>query len=87
MLWVFLHSLMFILITLQLLFFLRVSENFSNLVKLIRTVFSRIVPFTMFLLIWMLLNCLLYKIGGYTLIWEENGTQYNHVFLFVGIFL
>jgi hypothetical protein len=40
MLWVFIHCAMLVLITFKVMFFMRVDENFSSLVKLINNVIS-----------------------------------------------
>jgi hypothetical protein len=62
--WVFIHSLIILLIAFKLMFFMRVNEDFSNLVELVSSVFSQIGPFTVFLAMWMIVNSLLYNISG-----------------------
>lgn len=85
MVWAFVHCAMMVLITFKLMFFMRVSENFSSLVKLINNVISQVGPFTVFFLMWLGTVCMMYKISGITLI-EGNSDYYNISPIF-GLFL
>jgi hypothetical protein len=61
---VLLNNLMVILITLKIMFFLRVSESFANLVKLMADVVTQIGPFTIFLVMWLITVSLMYAVSG-----------------------
>jgi hypothetical protein len=76
--WVIIHSLIILLITFKLMFFMRVSENFSNLVQLITTVLFQIGPFIVFLIMWMIVNSLLYNISGVE-IYDINDNDYHEL--------
>jgi len=51
----------------KLMYYMRVSKSFSSLVKLINAVLSTVGPFTVFLVMWMIALCMLYKVSGFTL--------------------
>jgi predicted membrane protein len=85
MLWVFIHSAMLVLITFKLMFFMRVSENFSSLVKLINNVIAQVGPFTIFFTMWMITMCLLFRVSGITLI--EGSDDYPEVNGYFALFM
>lgn len=59
------------------MFFMRVSQNFSSLVKLIKEVLLQVGPFTIFFVIWMGLMSLIFKVTGITL--TEGSSDYPNV--------
>ena len=85
MLWVFIHCAMMVLITFKLMFFMRVSENFSSLVKLINNVIAQVGPFTIFFTMWMITMCLLFRVSGITLI--EGSNDYPEVNTYFALFM
>ena len=62
--WVVIHSVLLVLITFKLMFFMRVSDNFASLVKLVGDVLSKVGPFMVFFMMWLITLSLLYKIAG-----------------------
>jgi hypothetical protein len=77
MLWAFIHCAMMVIITFKLMFFMRVSETFSSLVKLINNVMAQVGPFTIFFMMWLITLCLMYRISGITLV--EGSEDYPQV--------
>jgi hypothetical protein len=84
--WVAIHSLLVMLITFKLMFFMRVSENFSNLVKLVTNVMYQILPFTIFLMMWMVVNTILYDISGIA-IFDKEDNDYHQLTYSVALIL
>lgn len=62
--WVIIHSAMFLLITVQMMFFMRVSESFASLVELVASVISKVKAFTLFFVMWSITMCLLFDSAG-----------------------
>ena len=62
--WVFMHSVLLVLITFKLMFFMRVSDNFASLVKLVGDVLAKVIPFVLFFMMWLITLTLLYKFAG-----------------------
>lgn len=81
----FVHCTMMVLITFKLMFFMRVSENFSSLVKLVNNVMAQVGPFTVFFLMWLSCVCVMYQISGITLI--DGNSDYYDVSAIFGLFM
>ena len=62
--WVVFHTLLLILIAFKLMFFMRVSDNFASLVKLVGDVLGKVGPFIVFFIMWLITLSLLYKVAG-----------------------
>ena len=63
--WVVLNTTMLMLLTLKLMFFLRVTSSYGQLVKLIAQTLIDVKVFTVFFLAWCCIFALLFKIAGF----------------------
>ena len=88
MLWAFMHSIMLFMITVKLMFFMRVSENFSSMVKLMSNIMTQVIHFTLFVGMWMITLILMFRLSSISLV--EGSLDYaeiNSIFaLFIQIF-
>ena len=69
--WVIMHTAMFLLIISQIMFFMRVSESFASLVKLVATVIGKVQAFTLFFVMWSTTICLLFDCAGIKIVSED----------------
>lgn len=72
--WVFIHSIMIVLIAFKMMFFMRVKDEFSILVQLIKIVLSQIGSFSIFLLMWMIVQTILYRVSGINVVAMNDKT-------------
>lgn len=88
--WVFIHSLMIVLIAFKLMFFMRVKDDFSILVQLIRIVLWQCRSFTIFLLMWCIVQTVLYRVSGINVVaMDDNGKaeDYANLNSFIMLFM
>ena len=81
--WVTFNSAMFVLITQKLMFFMRVSDNFASLVKLVGNVLRKVPPFTLFFFMWLVTLCLMFSCAGVSIVSED----YSHIYGAVAFFI
>lgn len=76
--WVLLHCGVIICIQFKILFFMRVSDQYANLTKLIVSVLIKTWPFVIFLILWYTNVCLLHKVSGIS-ITEGSADDYPEI--------
>ena len=69
--WVVMHTAMFLLIIVQIMFFMRVSDSFASLVKLVGSVIGKVRAFTLFFVMWSITVCLLFDSAGIKIVSED----------------
>mgnify|MGYP003891046211 CR=1 FL=1 len=84
--WVILNSFMIVLLTIKMLFFLRVSQSYGQLVKLISQTLVDIKVFLVFYMLWTAIFALLFKIAGFTFNFGDYISMHEGLQFFLTIF-
>lgn len=76
--WMLLHNVMIILGMSKTLYYLRIFNAFSKLVRLVWNVFPHVVPFTLFYAFFLFCFTLMYKVSGIDVVGEPEAYQDLH---------
>lgn len=78
--WFIIHTVIIVMISLQLSIFMKTNTTFSKMIVLIKQSMIDVIPFTIFLLLWIILTGLMYLVAG-TKNYPNEGFETMNVYM------